>query len=312
MSNSASYMIDYNPRAWVSIIFDVYSQRVMWIMFPLLLFVCVFSVVLTFFVQDYFHIVTYLEHIKVVHSLLGIVLGLFLVFRTNTAYDRWWEGRKIWGRLINDSRSLAIKLAVFLPKREDRYFFSYMIPNFVFAMKEHLRKGVKMEELHFEEEQHREYIAQVGHKPNIIILYMYDKLQALYQNGTITGEQFFILDKEAKAFSDHMGACERIKKTPIPYSYNMYTKKFIFVYSLTLPLAFIPHFGYWSALVVGFVFYILVSIALIAEEIEEPFGTDFNDLPTHRISIAIRTNLEEILVASDARPPISSSAERES
>lgn len=293
-------MIEYSPRSWFSIIFDIYTQHVIRIMFPLLSFICVFSLVATFFVQ-HFEISAYFENISSFHSFLGIVLGLFLVLRTNTAYDRWWEGRKIWGRLVNDTRSFSLKLAVFLPNEKDKHFFSYMIPNFVFAMKEHLRAGTKMEELHFDSKDQKQQIERAKHKPNIIALCIYERLQNIYQKKEITGEQLFLLDKEAKAFLDHLGACERIKKTPIPYSYNMYIKKFIFIYSLTLPFAFIPYVGYWSALLVSLIFYILVSIALIAEEIEDPFGLDMNDLPLQHISISIKTNVEEIFHEAAAR-----------
>ena len=292
-------MIEYSLRSWFSIIFDIYTQHVVRVMFPLLSFICGFSLVSTFLVR-HFEVSNSFENVGLFHSFLGIVLGLFLVLRTNTAYDRWWEGRKIWGYLVNDTRSFSLKLAIFLPDEKDKHFFSYMIPNFVFAMKEHLRKGTKMEELHFDSEDHKQHVERAKHKPNIIALYIYDRLQSIYKKGDITGEQLFILDKEAKAFLDHVGACERIKKTPIPYSYNMYIKKFIFIYSLTLPFAFIPHVGYWSALLVSLIFYILVSIALIAEEIEDPFGLDTNDLPLQHISISIKTNVEEIFNEASA------------
>ena len=93
---------------------------------------------------------------------------------------------------------------------------------------------------------------------------------------------------------DSLGACERIKNTPIPYSYSIFIKKFIFIYVTTLPLAFVTIFGYYSALIATFIFYVLVSMEVLAEEIEDPFGTDDNDLPTDQLCERIKANVEEV------------------
>ena len=116
-------MIQYNPKSWFSLIFDVYSRYVIRALFPLILFAGVLTAVLCFLFIDVMDLV--IEDTKAFHSILGVILGLFLVLRTNTAYDRWWEGRKLWGQLVNDTRQLAIKFATFLPEDalEDRQFF---------------------------------------------------------------------------------------------------------------------------------------------------------------------------------------------
>jgi len=291
-------MIDYNPKSWVSLTFDVYSRYVMKSLFPLLLFMMTYSVGLTYLLVDIFEIHTFFEGAVIFHSLLGVVLGLFLVLRTNTAYDRWWEGRKQWGQMVNDSRSLAMKINAFLPDSAtaDRSFFEHMIPNFVYAMKEQLRTGVKMEELDFVNETDERAVASSDHKPNKVNAMLYQRANKLYKDGVISAEQLFLLDKELKSFADIMGACERIKSTPIPYSYSTYIKKFLFIYTMTLPLAFVGEFQYWTVILVTLIFYILVSIELIAEEIEDPFGKDINDLPVERISTNIKRNVKEIIV----------------
>jgi putative membrane protein len=263
---------------------------------PTILGIAAYSFVLIFLIVDYFKIV--FVSTTAVHSLLGIVLGLFLVFRTNSAYDRWWEGRKQWGSLVNNTRNLALKLGAFLPKedKENRSFFAQMIPNFVFSLKEHLREGVVMEEIDVVGEDFMEKFEGVEHIPNKISLMLYDKVNTLYKEGVLTSDHFFVLDKELKSFSDIMGACERIRNTPIPYSYSMYIKKFIFTYILTMPLAFIYPFHYWAIPMVLMVFFMLMTIELIAEEIEDPFGKDVNDLPTDMLSNKIKANVREILL----------------
>lgn len=232
-----------------------------------------------------------------VHSLLGIVLGLFLVFRTNTAYDKWWEGRKIWGSVVNDSRNFAMKINAFLNPADKgtRRLYARLITNYVVAIKEHLRDGVKLEELREVDEAFFPQIVQWQHKPNYIASRMFNRLNELYKDGEITGDQLFILDKEAKSFTDHVGKCERIKKTPIPYAYSMYMKKFIFFYAISLPFGFLEKFHYWTIPVVALIFYFLLTIELIAEEIEDPFGLDDNDLPTGELSKSITVNVDEIL-----------------
>lgn len=288
-------MIKYNPKTWGALIFHTYDRHMLKILFPALVMITIYMIGLLLAIKYYDLDV---PSTTAVHSLLGIVLGLFLVFRTNSAYDRWWEGRINWGALVNNTRNLAIKLMAYLPKEDtkSRYYFAQMIPNFVIAVKEHLRKGVIMEDLDVPDEEFLSRLKDIKHKPNIISLMIYERVNELYRKGDITNEQFFVLDKELKSFLDIMGACERIKNTPIPYSYSMYIKKFIFTYTITLPIAFMKDFHYWSIPMVLFIFFILVSIELIAEEIEDPFGKDINDLPTDELSDKITANVREILI----------------
>ena len=109
-----------------------------------------------------------------------------------------------------------------------------------------------------------------------------------------------MVDKELKSFFDIMGACERIKNTPIPFSYSIFLKKFIFFYIVTLPIGFVAYFEYWAIPISVFVFYVLVSLEIIAEEIENPFGLDPNDLPTQKLSDMIRRNVHEIFAEPDS------------
>ena len=148
-------MIDYNPKAWFSLIFTMYTRHIVRMLFSLLSFICVFTLAVTYVIQDVLHVAHSIENIGIFHSLLGIVLGLFLVLRTNTAYDRWWEGRKIWGELINDSRLLAIKARMFLPSQQVRQSLSRMITDFAFATKGYLRGNINMQELSNTNTPHR-------------------------------------------------------------------------------------------------------------------------------------------------------------
>lgn len=286
-------MVNYNPKEWVRLIFTLHKTDTVRKLAPSMLAFGAFTTVVCAVEIDYFH----LNHTNtpIVHSLLGFVISLLLVFRTNTAYERWWEGRKLWGALVNNTRNLGIKLSIIAKDDEPlRNDFRILITNFVFAMKEHLREGVKWDELEDTSKLKVSELKGKSHIPNLITQELFRELNGLVADGKITEEKLIVLNGEYQSFLDILGGCERIKKTPIPYSYSSFLKKFIFIYTITMPFGFISSFGYWTILVVMFVFYVLASLELIAEEIEDPFGTDPNDLPTDSISSNIKRNLQEI------------------
>ena len=287
-------MIKYNPKIWFKHIISFNHNDTINKLWKELIALGIFTLGIAYIEIKYIGNTEKLSELMQVYSLIGFVLSLLLVFRTNTAYDRWWEGRKKWGELVNNSRNLAIKISALTDDPEIRAYFKRMISNYVFAMKEHLREGVKLEELDLTEEEKKE-LSQFDHKPNYIAQKMYAKLNAMKQSGKLTEENYIVIDVNLKTFSDIIGACERIKNTPIPYSYSMFLKKFIFIYVTTLPLAFVNTFGYYSSLVSIFVFYVLVSMEILAEEIEDPFGKDDNDLPTDDLCHKIKSNVSEVL-----------------
>jgi len=169
-----------------------------------------------------------------------------------------------------------------------------LISNYAYALCAHLNDDIDYQELLSDKAVSTEHLLKGDHRPNEIISHVYQILAEQVNNKTISHEQFLALDYEMRDFIDVLGICERIKNTPIPYSYNMFIKKFIFVYVLSLPFALIDDFGYWTIPVSGFVLYVLASLELLAEEIEDPFGSDSNDLPTLEMSHTIKTNLKAI------------------
>lgn len=289
-------MIQYNPREWFGLIFKFHKSDTFRQMLWVLILFASFCAIVVFLELRYEKMYVFSNTIQI-HSLLGFVIGLLLVFRTNTAYERWWEGRKQWGALVNNSRNFAIKINAMLPASdlETRTLYRRLIPNYVYAMKEHLRKGVNIEELEDNEFQSNKELEKFKHIPNQIAQAMYIKLQQIYKEGKISGDQLITIDREMNAFTDIIGACERIKKTPIPFSYNLFLKKFIFAYTVTLPFGLAYDLHYWAVPICTFVLYIFGSLELLAEEIEDPFGTDANDLNTDGISETIKDNVREIL-----------------
>ena len=292
-------MISYNPKRWFSIIFHSYGRHVIKALRPALIFITLYTGAICYVMLTLLRLHEQDLHSTItMHQLLGIVLGLFLVFRTNTSYDRWWEGRKLWGSMVNNTRNLAIKINSYLLKEDvdQRAWFAQMIVNLPLSLKEHLRDGVNPSDLDLVDNVMYKKIEQARHVPNAIISLIYDQCTDLHKTRKITGDHLIILDKELKEFSDIVGACERIKNTPIPYSYSMYIKKFIFIYLLTLPFGLVTAEEYLTIPIVLLITYVLLGVELIAEEIEDPFGKDSNDLPTDELSSKIKDNVWEILL----------------
>lgn len=285
-------MINYNPKEWFTFIFEVHKADTVRKLMPLMLAVSVYAVILAYLELEYWQLAqsSYVKNISLMHGILGFVISLLLVFRTNTAYDRWWEGRKLWGALTNISRNLAIKLHSFLPNAEDRKFFKLMIPNYAFALRNHLRENENYEEIDPVLDLHAE-----KHLPNQIASGIYDRLYKLQLEGKLTSDHMIILNAELIASTDICGGCERIKNTPIPFSYSVFIKKFIFFYVMTLPFGWVFNLGYYIVPVIVLILYAFASLELIAEEIENPFGSDANDLPLDSICKNIRKHIAEIL-----------------
>ena len=287
-------MIKYNPKDWFSLIFEFHKSDTLRKMVYVLALYGLYSLAIVYVELHY----TELRSTIAIHSLIGFVLGLLLVFRTNTAYDRWWEGRKLLGALVNTSRNLALKVDTFLPKGDStqRAFFAKMISNYCYAMKNHLRDKKIAAELELDDDLTDKEVNESDHLPNQIAGKIFTQTKAMYDGKIITDNIYITIDDQVKQYTDIIGGCERIKKTPIPFSYNIFLKKFIFIYTMTLPVGLATTFEYWSIPISLFVLYILVSLELLAEEIEDPFGEDTNDLPVADICATIKRNVKEILV----------------
>lgn len=293
----AVIMVIYNPKDWWKLILSLHKSDTFRMMLPGILGMAAYTALVVYLELGLFHL-NY-KNTTSIHALVGFVLSLLLVFRTNTAYDRWWEGRKAWGSFVNNSRNLAIKISALVDEPYARKRIKQLIQNYVIASKEHLRDGVKAEQLLEMDKYSVHDLVMHEHVPNRIASLLIREINELHTSKIISGEQLLFINAELQSFTDNIGICERIKKTPIPYSYSLFIKKIIFIYIASMPFGFAMEFGYWSAFIVPLLFYIFGSIELIAEEIEDPFGSDDNDLPTDQISETICRNLDEIFEKSN-------------
>lgn len=240
-----------------------------------------------------------------VYTFVGVVLSILLAFRTNTAYDRWYEGRKQWDVLTNHSRDLSIQLNNIIPVDdvETKRYFAKSMSNFAIGMSEHLREGVKIDQLIYLDEDEKYDLRQSQHPLNLILNRMYGKIITLRKAGIVDGEDYLNLKLIYTTFSDVLGACERIKKTPIPFSYSTFLKVFVISYTVGLPFVLMSDFDWWSVPLVMIIFFSLGGIEMMAEEIEDPFELNCNDLPTGSIANNIKNNVHEIFGLNDRVEP---------
>jgi ion channel-forming bestrophin family protein len=292
-------MITYNPRDWFTFIFRFHKADTLRKLAPLIAGICVYCFLVAYIELNILKWSknSQVSYISVMHQLLSFVISMLLVFRTNSAYDRWWEGRKLWGSLVNNSRNLAIKLHAMLGQDDEahRQFFRRIIPMYASILSNHLHAESTRLALDENEKAELGQLDAEKHLPNQVAALMIQRVYRLHAEGKISGDQLIILNPELQSFTDICGACERIKNTPIPFSYSVFIKKFIFFYVMTLPISFVFTLGYLAIPIVAFIFYVLASLELIAEEIEDPFGGDENDLPTQKLAQNIRKHVAEIL-----------------
>jgi ion channel-forming bestrophin family protein len=221
----------------------------------------------------------------------GILLGVLLGFRNNQAYDRWWEARKLWGQLINDSRNLAIKLKVLALNDSERVAVGRLIVGFAVALKNHVR-GVRVLQLvpGFEHES-----AKPNHVPLFLAERAYQQLRAWRTANRVGDLDALILDPHLRAMMDVCGACERIKSSPVPQSYRALLRHGSILYLISAPWFMAGEYGYLSLGVEALVAYFLLGIEFTAEDVEEPFGKDGDDLELTRYCEVIRESVEQIV-----------------
>jgi len=293
----------YNAKDWLGFIFKIHKSDTVRKLWPAIILMGLLSWLVAYLELDYFDLSqnSALKNTSILHTVIGFVLSLLLVFRTNTAYDRWWEGRKMWGKLVNDSRNLSVKLNALLPEDDkvSRIYFTNKIKLFAKVLHTHLTS--ESTKYMLDEEEHPEYeeSLKAQHPPTKIVGRMYVALQKLEREKIITAHDKMILDENLNGLLDVAGACERIKNTPIPIAYAVFIKKFIFVYVLTLPIGYVFTTGYFIVPLVMIIFYVLLSIELIAEEIEDPFNGGTDDLPTAKIAENIGKYVSNVLLGTN-------------
>lgn len=222
----------------------------------------------------------------------AVVLGALVGFRTKAAYDRWWEGRILWGKLVNDTRNLCIKSAALAdPPADERRELARLVAAFPVALMQSLRGGAVLRELPgFENDP-----ADPRHVTSHLSGRVFDLLKRWREAGRIDGHAYQTIDPHAAALMDVAGACERIRGTPLPGSYLSLLRHGLIISFLVLPWHLTHIIGGWALPIQAVIVYFLFGVELTAEELEDPFGFDGDDLPLERYCETIRKGAEEIL-----------------
>lgn len=231
----------------------------------------------------------------------SVVLGLLLVFRTNTAYERFWEGRKIWGSLTNHIRNLSRAIWIYVVEetpydRTNKISALNLLVAFAVATKLHLRNEQNHAELKdLMNNKKYEKLDHMNHIPLEIAFLVGDYLQEQYQRNCLNSYQLTTLSNLLDDMVDALGGCERILKTPMPLAYAIHLRQLLLVYCLSLPFELVDRLGWWTPLIVSILSFIVFGIEEIGLEIENPFGKDPNDLPLDQICENMKINLEDLM-----------------
>lgn len=234
-------------------------------------------------------------------TLPSLVLGLLLVFRTNTAYERFWEGRKLWGALTNEIRNLSRAIWVCVIEktptdRNNKISALYLLVAFAVATKLHLRDERNSLELKdLVNNKKYEKLKHMNHIPLEIAFLVGDYLQEQYKRNCLNSYQLTAMFKTLDEMVDTLGGCERILKTPLPLAYSIHLKQLLLIYCLSLPFELVDRLGLLTPVVVSLLSFTVFGIEEIGLEIENPFGKDPNDLPLDQICENMKINLEDLI-----------------
>lgn len=288
-------MIDYDAHRWWKHLFDIKGSMVSQIAYRVLAMV-LWTVTIVVLDKHYHD----MHMPPTVHSMVGVALGLLLVFRTNASYDRFWEGRKMWGGMVNETRNLA-RLGHSLLAEAPALYHELLLWTiaFVYASMHHLRGqkslGPMADRLPREAV---EWVLAQGNAPVGASLEMTRRIVLARQRGLISDIQQDMLDRNVQLLIDYLGACERIHKTPLPFAYVVHLRRALLIYCFSLPTGLVNDFGWWAVPANLFVSYTFFGIEEIGVQIEDPFGTDDNDLPLERICAGIDATLSGFVALS--------------
>lgn len=244
------------------------------------------------------------EILSSVGFVLNLVLSLLLVFRTNTAYERFWEGRKAWGTLVNTTRNIARTIWIAVQEtshqdRLDKIAALKLLVAYVVCIKLHLRHSSLDPEVRpfLTPEQFAE-LQRMNNPPLKVAFWLGDYAHRQHQKGCLHVYLLNLIHQQINALVDALGICERIQKTPIPAAYSIHLKQILLIYCVFLPFQIVDAFGWITGLATIMVTFVLLGIEEIAEEIEDPFGSDPNDLPLDQICHNINRNIEDLISLS--------------
>jgi putative membrane protein len=288
-------MIIRDRQNWFKLLF-AWKGSVLPEILPRLLVLLFLSVIVVYFHGEFWSYKVPLNAAP--FTLIGIALAIFLGFYNNASYDRFWEGRKLWGALLIDTRSLCRQAVTMSGNKQGSpeltYFVNLLIA-FVYALKHQLRQTDAANDLE------RllplpliQTLQKTRFKPVILMQEMGRWLQKGREEGKIDSITLTAFDYNLNRLSGIVGGCERIASTPIPFTYKVLLHRTVYMYCFLLPFGLVDSIGWMTPLIVVFIAYTFMALDAIVNEIEEPFGVEPNDLSLNAISSMIETTLREM------------------
>ena len=246
-------------------------------------------------------------HIPAASNIIpSVVLGLLLVFRTNTAYERYWEGRRLWGDMTNAIRNLSRQIWVAVEEsnqgdRQSKIETLQLLPAFAVATKLHLR-GYKVspELAGLMSPERYDKLTTMNHPPLEIAFWIADYLQAQYEEKKLALHQLDSMFRLLDSIVNSLGGSERILRTPVPQAYSIHLRQLLIIYCFSLPFSFVKDLGWLTGIFVALISFTVFGIEAIGLEIENPFGTDPNDIPLDNICENMQRNINDLITFSPA------------
>ena len=233
---------------------------------------------------------------------IGVALAIFLGFRNTASYERYWEARKLWGSMLNASRSLTRQYIVWLGDREPAAGFVHRLIGFVHALRHQLRGTDPLPDLAaLVDAPLLASLRTARSRPALILQSLGRTLADAARRQDLHPQITAVMEQSMMELTDVLGGCERIANTPIPFAYSVIVHRTVYIYCFLLPFGLISSIGILTPLMVTFVAYTFLALDALNEELEDPFDAMPNDLPLLALSTGIEITLRELL-GEDALP----------
>lgn len=290
-------MIQYDAHNWFEHLFDIKGSMVREIFGRVLACVvwAALACLLNRYASDWFQVKS-LGIPETAHALVGGVLALLLVFRTNASYDRFWEGRRLWGAMVNECRNLARLSKTWLLRDESlANEICEWITVYPCMVLRRLR-GTREEDVTRWNLTPAELtlVFQSQHASLNVARKLTERFLQARDRGLLSDLQLVTSETSVQRLVDYLGGCERIQNTPMPFAYMVHLRRALIVYCFTLPFALLDKFHWGTVIVVLLISYVMFGVEEIGVEIENPFGVDENDLPLERLCETIQRDVRSL------------------
>ncbi|GAB0119777.1 bestrophin family protein [Acidisoma sp. 7E03] len=238
------------------------------------------------------------------YALIGVALSVFFSFRNNACYERWWEGRCQWGHLILSVRNFARQTLILeTGAGEERRHLLRLTVAFCYALVSHLRPSFALAASdRFLTPEEVDALRTAPNRPNAILQRIGQSLAALRAAGTVSDIGFQLLDHSVQQFGTTLGACERIRSSPVPFSYHQLLQRTTFLFLLVLPFGFLGILGWADILAEVIIAYVFLGLDVLGDELERPFGDRPNNLPLAALAQIIEIDLRAAMGETDLPP----------